>query len=141
MRCEHCGKNEATFYYKSNINGRVTEQHLCRDCARELGYTESFRPMSLFRDDFFTRPFGMLESMMSGLGTRMLTEFPMQEDIVRAAAEPRQQEDLLGNEDRGKLTQQRHRNALQAQLKDAVEREDFETAIKLRDEIRQLPQE
>ena len=23
MKCEHCGKNEATFYYKSNINGKV----------------------------------------------------------------------------------------------------------------------
>lgn len=25
MKCDRCGKNEATFYYKSNINGRVTE--------------------------------------------------------------------------------------------------------------------
>ena len=28
MKCDRCGKNEATFYYKSNINGRVTETHL-----------------------------------------------------------------------------------------------------------------
>ena len=41
MKCEHCGKNEATFYYKSNINGNVTEHHLCSDCARELGYADS----------------------------------------------------------------------------------------------------
>ena len=33
MKCEHCGKNEATFYYKSNINGNVTEHHLCGDCV------------------------------------------------------------------------------------------------------------
>ena len=25
MKCQNCGKNEATFYYKSNINGRVME--------------------------------------------------------------------------------------------------------------------
>ena len=25
MKCERCGKNEATFYYKSSINGKVTE--------------------------------------------------------------------------------------------------------------------
>ena len=25
MKCDRCGKNEATFYYKSNINGRVTQ--------------------------------------------------------------------------------------------------------------------
>ena len=43
MRCDRCGKNEATFYYKSNINGKVTQVHLCHQCAEELGYTDSFR--------------------------------------------------------------------------------------------------
>ena len=41
MRCDRCGKNEATFYYKSNINGKVTQVHLCPQCAEELGYTDS----------------------------------------------------------------------------------------------------
>ena len=33
MKCQNCGRNEATYYYKSSINGRVTETHLCADCA------------------------------------------------------------------------------------------------------------
>ena len=33
MKCEHCGKNEVTFVYRSNINGQVEEKHLCSDCA------------------------------------------------------------------------------------------------------------
>ena len=37
MKCQNCGRNEATYYYKSSINGRVTETHLCADCARKLG--------------------------------------------------------------------------------------------------------
>ena len=37
MLCQSCGKNEAVFHYKSSINGNVTEQHLCRDCAAALG--------------------------------------------------------------------------------------------------------
>ena len=41
MKCDRCGKNDATFYYKSNINGRVTETHLCQDCARQMGYAEA----------------------------------------------------------------------------------------------------
>ena len=61
MKCERCGRNEATFYYQSNINGRVTQVHLCPDCAAELGYTsrleQSFRP---FRRSFFD-PFSLLE--------------------------------------------------------------------------------
>ena len=40
MKCEHCGKNEATFYYKSNINGVVKEVHLCADCAAEESEAE-----------------------------------------------------------------------------------------------------
>ena len=36
MRCDRCGRNEATFYYKSNINGKVTQIHLCPQCAEEL---------------------------------------------------------------------------------------------------------
>ena len=81
MKCEHCGKNEATFFYKSSVNGHVTQVHLCQDCARAMGYTSSLRrsmrPMSLFGDDdFFSRPFSMLEPFLEGFGTRMLTEFP-----------------------------------------------------------------
>ena len=57
MKCDRCGKNEATFYYKSNINGRVTETHLCPDCARAMGYAGSMssRMSSWFNDDWFDR--------------------------------------------------------------------------------------
>ena len=43
MKCQNCGKNEATFYYKSNINGRVMESHLCPECARQLGLVQDMR--------------------------------------------------------------------------------------------------
>ena len=80
MKCEHCGKNEATFFYKSSINGHVTQVHLCQDCAQAMGYTDSLRrsmrPMSLFGGDFFSRPFSLLEPFMDSFGSRMLTEFP-----------------------------------------------------------------
>ena len=36
MLCQKCKKNEATVYYKENINGRVTEYNLCPECAAEL---------------------------------------------------------------------------------------------------------
>lgn len=36
MKCEHCGKNEVTFVYQSNVNGQVTEKHLCGECAEKL---------------------------------------------------------------------------------------------------------
>ena len=90
MRCDRCGKNEATFYYKSNINGKVTQVHLCPQCAEELGYTDSFRSAGMtggLFGDFFSRPFGMLEPFFSGLGSRMLTEFPEPVDVLGQARE------------------------------------------------------
>ena len=77
MKCQNCGKNEATFYYKSNINGRVMESHLCPECARQLGLVQDMRRpmMSSFwdDDDFFTRPFRMLEPLLGGFGSASAT--------------------------------------------------------------------
>ena len=139
MKCQNCGKNEATFYYRSSINGRVMESHLCPQCARQLGLVQDMRRpmMSSFwdDDDFFTRPFRMLE--------RLLTEFPEPVDVTqqarRAAEEPRE-DNLVQGDEREKLSRQRQRNALETQLRHAVETENFEEAAKLRDQLRSLPQ-
>lgn len=53
MKCQHCNNNEATTYIKKNINGKVTEMHLCSECAAELGVMEEFSPESFFNDTFF----------------------------------------------------------------------------------------
>ena len=147
MKCQNCGKNEATFYYKSNINGRVMESHLCPECARQLGLVQDMRRpmMSSFwdDDDFFTRPFRMLEPLLGGFGSRLLTEFQEPVDVTqqarRAAEEPRE-DNLVQGDEREKLSRQRQRNALETQLRHAVETEDFEEAAKLRDQLRSLPQ-
>ena len=105
MKCDRCGKNEATFYYKSNINGRVTETHLCPDCARAMGYAGSMsgRMSSWFNDDWFDRPFRMLEPFFGGFGSRMLTEFPQPVDVLEQAqsADPESpaKDDLLPHDE------------------------------------------
>lgn len=138
MKCEHCGKNEANFFYKSNINGKMTQVHLCQDCAEALGYTQSLRkvvrPMSLFEDDFFLRPFSMLEPFFS---SRLLTEFPEPGKPTERKSQP----GLVDEGQQEKLRKARKRNALQAQMKAAIETENFEEAARLRDELKQLPQQ
>ena len=42
MKCEKCGKNEASYFYRENINGRRRELHLCGDCARSEGIANPF---------------------------------------------------------------------------------------------------
>ena len=136
MKCERCGRQEATFYFKSNINGKVTEQHLCNDCAREMGYTEKLRSRSLFDDDFFTRPFRLFEPLFEPMGARLLTEFPeplCENEQPRVAV--REQKPAVDPEQE-KWRSERERNALQAQLKAAIEEENFEEAARLRDVIR-----
>lgn len=89
MKCQNCGRNEATYYYKSSINGRVTETHLCADCARKLGYVQRMQPDSFFGDDFFSHPFRLFEPLLGGFGNRLLTEFPEPVDVTRQAQQGR----------------------------------------------------
>ena len=142
MKCERCGRNEATFYYQSNINGRVTQVHLCPDCAAELGYADrlyqSFRPS---RRSFFD-PFSLLEDF--GMLSNRMTEFPAPlEEAARAAAGIEEAPDapagLVGRDEQVRLQKERQRNALQAQLQAAIDSENYEEAARLRDELKKLP--
>lgn len=38
MKCQNCGKKEATVRYYENINGNQKEIFLCADCAKKLGF-------------------------------------------------------------------------------------------------------
>ena len=147
MKCDRCGKNEATFYYKSNINGRVTETHLCPDCARAMGYAGSMagRMSSWFNDDWFDRPFRMLEPFFGGFGSTFVFKrwyrFPFPTLVPQAqsaAPESPAKDDLLPHDEAMSLALERKRNALQAQLHNAVEEERYEDAARLRDELKSL---
>ena len=117
MKCERCGQREATFYYQSNINGRVTQVHLCPECAAELGYTR-----------------GMSNSFRS-------FRAPL-EEAARAAAGIEDTADtpagLVGRDEAVQLQKERERNALENQLKAAVDSENYEEAARLRDELKKF---
>lgn len=54
MKCQKCN-NEATAFIKQNINGNITEMHLCKDCASKLGYqgfSDFVNPFELFSSVF-----------------------------------------------------------------------------------------
>ncbi len=58
MKCENCGKREATVRYSENINGRKRELHLCEECSKELGVDRMDFNMPIDFSSFFS---GMLE--------------------------------------------------------------------------------
>lgn len=40
MKCQSCGKKEATVKYIEDINGKKQEIHFCIDCAKKLGFVD-----------------------------------------------------------------------------------------------------
>ena len=56
MKCQSCGKREATVRYKENINGKKQEIFLCEACADKMGFTDFssiFSPMFVSIPEFF----------------------------------------------------------------------------------------
>lgn len=56
MLCQKCKKNNASVYYKENINGKVTEYSLCPECAAELeknGIIKLEKPFERLGDSMF----------------------------------------------------------------------------------------
>ena len=160
MKCENCGKNEVSFVLRSNINGQVTERHLCGECAGKLGYTRklaahSRRMMEGMRGAFdgFFGP-GLLDGFpapagsLSGFGGLFGEE--LFDDFFRPAlgAGPEQpvidaewREEPVEQEEQSRFARKRELNRLRAELKRAVREENFERAAELRDQIHAMEQE
>lgn len=55
MKCQSCGKKEATVKYYENINGSKKELHFCSDCANKLGFSyfpDIFSPIFVSIPDY-----------------------------------------------------------------------------------------
>lgn len=145
MRCEHCGRNEATFHVQSTVNGCTEETHLCAACAAELGYDQSGGLFGdLFGGDTFDSVFSLLPSMFGGFsdffGEPQLT--PAARRTLQLSPAPEapyyETESLLSEAEGRELRRERERNSLEVRLHEAVETEDYEQAAKLRDELKRL---
>lgn len=158
MKCNKCGNNNATFHYRVNINGQISETHLCAECAKQAGFNEeSFFGSGMFGNSFFGNNMfggGMFDSMFSDAyrsffapaGRGFFSDFdrfmmpvfaiPRLEMVVRSDEEA-QKEKVTVTPD-AELSRRRELNALREQLKIAVEAEEFEKAAELRDKIREF---
>lgn len=145
MKCENCGRNEANFVYRSSINGRTEEHHLCQACAEKLGYTRRFfdqRPSVM--DSFFGNN-SFFSSMPSLMGRMLESPFDDFFDTMPAiGAAPVQEvqeekkDNLMSHEDQNRFSYLRQKNALKQAQEKAIAEEDFERAAQLRDEIHKL---
>ena len=155
MKCENCGKNEVTFLYQSNVNGHVTEKHLCADCAEKLGYTQKLTAHTQRIFDFFQprlAPNVFTPSLLDFMNQRLPDPFDnLFDDFFAdmpalgapAESEPpqRPQDTLLEGEEQDQISKTRQLNALRMEMQKAVQEERFERAAELRDQIHSLEQQ
>ncbi|MGN1001419.1 MAG: UvrB/UvrC motif-containing protein [Oscillospiraceae bacterium] len=154
MKCERCNEKEASFFYSSDINGKKTSRCLCADCARAEGFGGAldYRPAgmlgSLFDDvfsDFFAPAgsffptFGSFGSPLRSIMTQALPRIDVVIGQPGQAVEPLEESETRIPSDAGsEVRRRRELSALKHQLKEAVKAEDFEKAIQLRDQIKEL---
>lgn len=133
MKCGKCGQNEANYYYRETVNGRTREIRLCEDCAKEEGLQSRFE-----RGFDFPRGFGFTNSFFGDFFAPFESFFaPVA--ALRGKSEKEQTEDKQESRSCSEEMQQRRaRNMLKQQLREAVEREDYETAITLRDQLKEM---
>jgi len=146
MKCEKCNEREATFFYSSNYNGKKSERHLCAQCAKEEGFGEMLRPGAMFDsafdsmfEDFFApmRSFLPAFDMFGGMGRSIMApSLPSLRIVLEEPSAPAQTKPAIEVDEAVKS--QREREALKAQLEEAVKAEDFEKAIELRDKLREM---
>jgi len=141
MKCQKCGKNEVNFRYSSNVNGCVTETNLCSQCATEAGYDlDKMFDMGSFFDGmlgmggFRGIAIPMIQAsqmfpLITGHGISMLE----QGDSCKCCGSSVAREAGVEIDEHMSLRRQ-----LNAQMRAAVAKEEFEKAAELRDRIKEL---
>ena len=158
MICDKCKKNEATVHYKKIINGKKTEQHLCAQCAKGIDNTFGF-------DDIFNNVFNINNGIHYGnIGVRRCENCGITLDELnrrgklgcskcaesfRDVIEPALKNIHSGTIHRGKrpgkaaegLPKVDKKEELQAKLKEAIAKEEYEKAAEIRDILKDMDKE
>lgn len=160
MLCEKCHINQATTHVKQNINGKVSEMHLCSACAAGLSVN------SMFGGGLFGSQASILGSLfgnqISGnrqesqvcpnCGTQLheisasgrmgcaecyrVFRSYLQPSIRRIHGTAQHAGKIPANKE-NELTAEQKLKSLREQMEEAIERQDFEQAALLRDQIRE----
>ncbi len=165
MKCEKCNKNEATTHMTKIVNGYKEEHHLCSECAAESPeYSEMKHSMNFSISDFLPGMFSAAKQQQT-IGNELeadicpVCHMPYSEFLQKGKLgcgecysvfrnrikRPLKQihgtfEHIGKAPGRGgeKVMRNKKISALESELNAAVLKQDFETAAKLRDEIKEL---
>ena len=159
MLCEKCGKNVATTHIKTSINGVVESHHLCAECAarshavqNQFGLTDLLG--AFFGEGVKSVPAADHRKRCPGCGvcfddivasgrmgcdrcyeTFLEQLLPSLQRMHGKAVHAGKKPSLAAPKDKDEL------GMLKAQLREAVDAEQFERAAQLRDRIREMEKE
>lgn len=154
MLCENCHKKTATTHIKQTVNGKTVEYHLCAECATRL-HAGGFNPFdmsdlwsSLFETQVPDIPkakvcgkCGSTFDKIAKIGRLGCPECysVFKEELLPSITRMHGKTRHIGKVP-GKASQSVKNgyeiDKLRAELKDAISREDYETAASLRDKIK-----
>jgi len=163
MVCEECGKRQATLHFTKIVNGEKTELHICESCARERGElipgTSSgfsihnllsglldFDPAGAKAPTLRCSHCGMTYAQFSKMGkfgcSQCYKHFadkldPLLKRVHGNTAHVGKVPKRVG----GQVRTKREIDRLKRELQAKIEREDFESAARIRDRIRELEKE
>lgn len=156
MKCSNCGSNNANVTYEQNINGEVTTLKLCEKCAQKLGIFNSFdnifSPMVLDLDyilpeEIKCKECGYTLSKYKSTGLFGCDEcyntFKKEIDSILLKLQGKNRmkkgkEKIKNLNDTVVDKKENKIDILKAKLKEHIEKEEFEEAAKVRDEIKKL---
>jgi len=152
MKCQKCGKSEVNFHYTSNVNGCVTETHLCSQCAAESGF-DIGQMLDFGQINELGNIFDGMFPMRGGVGGFMPLAIPVVQSNTmlpftiqphRGMIDHRNACDCGCGNSQTKVgtvevdEEMSKRRELNALMRAAVEKEDFEKAAELRDQIKAI---
>ena len=163
MICDKCKKNTAQVYYTENINGKETKYALCHECAAEMksemGFTfpsvfgggmgsligsilapqKSARPSDAKKCDLCGMSFSDLKKEGKAGCPRCYDTFGDElERTVAAIHGGTRHTGRVPAKYEAKMADAEKIASLRAKISEAVAAEDYETAAKLRDTIKEI---
>lgn len=138
MLCDKCKKNTATYHSRTIINGIESSEHLCSECAAKMGKKIESPSFGLF--DVFSSPF--IDDRDFGFdlipeniweNENFLPERKENNGIIDNALSSIKKGADKFNKDKSNIDPEVEK--LKLELKDAVEKEDYEKAAVLKKKI------
>ena len=164
MLCQSCSKNTATTHIKTIVNGEFTEYMLCPECAKKLGYLNLFDGFGVNVQNFLGSFFGesaekkplpgakrckgcgssfadIVETGKVGCAACYNTFYDQMMPSIQRIHGNTTHTGKISISAGAKAKLESNLQKLKNQLKEMIEKQEFEKAAELRDQIKEIEEQ